>query len=1069
MNAIIDAAISHSRTVILSLLLILVAGSVAYQTIPKEDSPDVNIPTLYVSVVHEGIAPEDAERLLIKPLEKQLRAIEGVKEMKSTAFLGGANVVMEFDAGFDADRALLDVREKVDLAKPELPQDAEEPRVHEINLSLFPVLTVSLSGTAPERTLLRIARDLQDRIESISSVLEADIVGDRDELLEVIIDPLALESYNLDASDILEMVSKSNLVVAAGSLDTGRGRFAVKVPGLFETMADIVNLPVKVSGDAVVRFRDIASLRRTFKDSDGFSRLNGQPSLALKVSKRTGENIIETIEQVREVVESQRESWPATVTVAYSQDKSTDIRNNLLDLQNNVLSAILLVMVVVVAALGIRSACFVGIAIPGSFLTGILVLAVAGLTVNIVVLFALILAVGMLVDGAIVVTEYADRKMSEGLPRKEAYALAGKRMAWPIIAATATTLAAFLPLMFWPGVVGEFMKYLPLTLIATLSASLVMALIFVPTLGSVFGKPGGTADPETMKALAAGDDGDLAEVGGATGRYLKVLGFALNHPGKVLTAAVTTLVVVMFAYGSFGRGVEFFPHVEPHNAVLQIHARGNLSVEERDGLVRQVEAVVLTLQRERGEFHAVTAESMASSGQGGGDEAEDVIGKITLEFTDWFLRRPAEEILGEIRARSAMFGGILLEAREEEAGPPVGKPVQIQVSSADPSLIEPAVKRIAVAMERMGGFVDLEDGAQVPGIEWELVVDRAQAAKFGADVSLIGSYVRMITNGMKLGDYRPDNSTEEIDIVVRLPQQHRTIEQLDKIRMQTSAGLVPISNFVTRVPKQKVGLLKRTDGNRAMTVKADVVPGLLVDDKVQEVRAWLATESFDPRINIGFKGEDEEQKAASDFLGKAFGVALFLMAIILVTQFNSFYSALLILSAVIMSTVGVMIGLLVTDQPFGIIMSGIGVIALAGIVVNNNIVLIDTFDRLRQSAETPREAILRTGAQRLRPVILTTVTTVLGLMPMVLATNIDFFSRTVQVGAPSTQWWRQLATAIVFGLTFATLLTLLVTPSALMLRENLRGFFQRRRRPKPAAEEAGPDGKVGDPVSQAAE
>ena len=356
MNAIIDAAISHSRTVILSLVLLLVAGSVAYVTIPKEDSPDINIPTLYVSVVHEGISPEDAERLIIKPLEKELRAIEGVKEMNSTAFLGGANVVMEFDAGFDADQALVDVREKVDLAKPELPEDAEEPTVHEINLSLFPVLTVSLSGTAPERTLLRIARDLQDRIESISTVLEAEIVGDRDELLEVIIDPLALESYNLNASDILEMVAKSNLVVAAGSLDTGQGRFAVKVPGLFETMEDIVNLPVKVSGDAVVRFRDVASLRRTFKDSDGFSRLNGQSSLALNVSKRTGENIIETIESVRAVVEAQRGNWPATVTVAYSQDKSTDIRNNLLDLQNNVASAILLVMVVVVAALGLRSA-----------------------------------------------------------------------------------------------------------------------------------------------------------------------------------------------------------------------------------------------------------------------------------------------------------------------------------------------------------------------------------------------------------------------------------------------------------------------------------------------------------------------------------------------------------------------------------------------------------------------------------------------------------------------------------------------------------------------------------------
>ena len=412
----------------------------------------------------------------------------------------------------------------------------------------------------------------------------------------------------------------------------------------------------------------------------------------------------------------------------------------------------------------------------------------------------------------------------------------------------------------------------------------------------------------------------------------------------------------------------------------------------------------------------------------------------------------------------------MVEARKEEAGPPVGKPVQVEVSASDPSLIEPAVKRISAALMEMGGFVDVEDGAQIPGIEWELEVDRAQAAKFGADVSLIGSYVRMITNGMKLGDYRPDDSTEEIDIVVRLPVQYRNIEQLDRIRIQTSAGLVPISNFVTREAKPKVGLLKRTDSRRAMTVKADVAEGLLVDDKVQEIRAWLAGQDFNSRLAIEFKGEDEEQKAAQDFLGKAFGVALFLMAIILVTQFNSFYSAFLILTAVVMSTVGVMIGLLVTNQPFGIIMSGIGVIALAGIVVNNNIVLIDTFDRLRETTGSVREAILRTGAQRLRPVMLTTITTILGLMPMVLKTNIDFFSRTVQVGAPSTQWWSQLATAIVFGLTFATLLTLVVTPSALMLRENVARFRRgRKARADQKAESMEKDRKNGRRIAEAAE
>ena len=1055
MNAVIDAALSRARTVLATLVLLLIAGAYAYVSIPKESDPDVNIPIIYVSMSLEGISPEDSERLLLKPMEQELQSVEGIKEMRSVAYLGGGNVIMEFEAGFNADAALDDVREKVDTAKPELPDEAEEPAVNEVNLSLFPVLLVTLSGDVPERTLLRLARDLQDRVEGISSVLEAKIGGDRDELVELVVDPMALESYDINARDVVEAVDRSNRLIAAGAMDTGSGRFAIKVPGLFEDVEDILNMPIVTRGDAVVRFRDIGTIHRTFEDRESFARINGRPALALEVSKRVGENIIETIEQVKAVVEAEQRNWPPEVQVAYSQDKSTRIRTMLTDLQNNVISAVLLVMVVVVAALGLRSAGLVGVAIPGSFLTGILVIYLAGLTVNIVVLFSLILAVGMLVDGAIVMTEYADRKMTEGLHRREAYGLAAKRMAWPIIAATATTLSAFMPLIFWPGVVGEFMKFLPITLVATLTASLFMALIFIPTLGSLTGRPGEGAKSANSRALA-GDGGDLRQVTGFTGVYLSVLRRALKHPGKVLLAAVVLLIAVNWAYGKFGRGIEFFPDVEPDNAVLWVHAEGNFSIYERDRLMREVEERVLDLQREEGEFHAVYTKTITTSGLENDEEPEDLIGTVQLEFTDWFLRRGADEILADIRARTADLAGIRVEPRKQEAGPPVGKPVQVELASRHPELLEPAVDKVLAAMNDIGGFVDVEDGRPVAGIEWELTVDRPQAAKFGADVTTIGNYVRMLTNGMKLGEYRPNDSAEEIDIVARLPREDRTIDQLDRIRMQTEVGLVPISNFVDRQAKQKVTMLRRVDGKRTMTVRSEVAPGLLADNQVQALKAALSTATFDPRVDIAFKGEDEEQAAAQAFLFKAFAVALFLMAIILVTQFNSFYSAFLILSAVVMSTIGVLIGLLVTNQPFGVVMSGIGVIALAGIVVNNNIVLIDTYDRLKQTADDPMQAILRTGAQRLRPVLLTTVTTILGLMPMVLAVNVDFLTRSVQVGAPSTQWWIQLSTAIVFGLSFATVLTLVVTPSALMLKVNAGDWLRRRRARKPADKPAGP-------------
>lgn len=1046
MNAIIDAALTHSRTILTAFVLLLISGTLSYIQIPKEADPDISIPIIYVTMSHEGISPEDAERLLIRPMEQKLRSIEGVKEMKGTGYEGGGNVLLEFDAGFDVDQALDDVREKVDLAKPDLPSDTDEPEVHEVNLSQFPVITVTLAGELPERTLLKLGRHLRDSIEGIASVLEVKIAGDREEQVEILIDPVKVESYGLSPADAINAVRSSNLLIAAGAQDTGKGRFALKVPGLFETEMDIYRTPIKVDGDSVVMLGDITEIRRGFKDRESYARINGRNAIALEVSKRSGENIIDTIASIRNLVASERQNWPEAlqngVDIAFANDKSNDIKTMLGDLQNNVIAAILLVLIVVISALGLRTAGLVGISIPGSFLTGILLLSVMGYTINIVVLFALILAVGMLVDGAIVVTEYADRKMIEGEPRNVAYGLAAKRMSWPIIASTATTLAAFLPLMFWPGVVGEFMKYLPLTLIFTLSASLMMALVFVPTLGSVIGKPGGTVDTETMQALAAEEGGHIHGVHGFTGLYLKLLDKAISHPAKVLLVALMVLVGVQYSYAMYGKGVEFFPDVEPDFAKLQVKARGNLSVDEKDNLMREVEQRILDINNKHHEFDVIYTKS---GGGGLSEDSEDTIGSITLELTDWQTRRKADQILDEIKQRVSDISGIYVDRRKQESGPPVGKAVQVQLLSHNPRLLDPAIEKLRAAFDEIGGFDNIEDSRPLPGIDWRISVDRPQAAKFGADVSLIGNAVMMASGGLRLGGYRPDDSEDELDIRVRYPKPYRNIHQLDQIRVATAAGMVPLSNFVTITPVSRTGKINRVDGLRVMEVKSDVVEGILPNDQVKKVVAWLKTADLDPDIKVTFKGEDEEQKLAEQFLVKAFGVALFIMAVILVTQFNSFYSALLVLTAVIMSTIGVFIGLLVTEQPFGIVMGGIGVIALAGIVVNNNIVLIDTFDRLKETEQNVRDAILKTGAQRLRPVLLTTITTMLGLMPMVLGVNIDFVNRAVSIGAPAMQWWGQLSTAIVFGLGFATILTLVVTPSALMLRGNVSRWLQSRR------------------------
>ncbi len=1040
MNTLIDAAFARSRTVFVALLLLLVAGAIAFQTIPKEANPDVQVPILLVGVSYEGISPEDSERLLIRPLETELRSVEGLKDLRSIAAEGRADVILEFEVGVDIDTALADVRARVDVAKGELPSDADEPRVDEVNLALFPVLVVTLSGDLPEHQMARAAERLKERIEGLSQVLEVNIAGKREELVEVLIDPMKIETYALRADELIEAVSRNNQIIAAGALDTGQGRFAVKVPGLFESVADILDMPVKMAGDTVVTLRDIGTIRRTFKDPESFARFNGQPALALEVSKRVGTNILDTVAAVRATVEASRAELPATLEIGFSQDQSRFIADMLNDLQNNILAAVALVMIVVVAALGLRSGLLVGFAVPGSFLTGILVLAVAGLTVNMVVLFGLILAVGMLVDGAIVVTELADRRLAEGYGRRLAYKEAAKRMAWPITASTATTLAAFLPLVFWPGIVGEFMKFLPITLLAVLTASLLMALVFVPNVGAVIGRQ--QPRPQPAGDLGRVDDttGDLGRTQGFVRLYVEVLRHALGHPGKVLGAAVVIAIGVYWAYGTFGRGVEFFPDVEPEQAQVMVHARGDLSIYERDDLVREVEALVLDLDGVD-TFYTTTSLSFR------GDEVDDdVIGIILLEFADWRTRRPAAHIMHDIETRTADLAGIRVEVRKPAEGPPVGKPVQIEAAGHDDAALRTVTDRIRRRFDAMPGLVNVSDSLPVPGVEWQLQVDRAAASRYGADVATVGPLVQLVTTGVLVGTYRPDDSLEEIDIRARFPEVDRALGQLERLRVPTAAGpAIPISNFVTTVAAPKVTEIERLNGRRVYVVGADVAPEVLPDDMVQELRAWLANETWPQGVELVFRGEDEEQREAQAFLGKAFGVALFLITMVLVTQFNSFYQSALILSAVVFSTVGVLLGLMVTSQPFGIIMSGVGVIALAGIVVNNNIVLIDTYNELRRKGLEPFDAVLRTGAQRLRPVLLTTVTTILGLMPMVLKVNLDFVTRQVTLGGPSTDWWAQLASAVAGGLAFATLLTLVLTPCLLYLPTHYRKWWQARR------------------------
>ena len=1041
MSRFINYAIDHARLTLATLAFLLIAGLVAYKTIPKEAEPDVKVPIIYVQLTQRGISPEDAERLLLRPVETQLKQVGNVKEMRATAYEGGGYVVLEFEAGFNSDAALADVRAKVDQAKHDLPKDADEPQVREVNLSLYPVLVVTLAGELPERTLLHVARSAKDAIEQVPGVLSAELRGARDEAVEITAEPMLMKSYGISLDQLIAVTNASNSLIAAGALEGQSGRFAVKVPGLIERPEDMLRIPVASTAGATVTLGDVATVRPTFKDATSITRVNGKPAMTIEVSKRTGANLIETVDGVKQLVARLQKTWPEGVQVGFTQDKSKVIRQMLADLQNSVATGVLLVAVIILFALGFRSSLFIGIAIPASFLAGVLGLQLAGLTINIVVLFSLILAVGMLVDDAIIVSEYAERRMSEGTPPKQAYADAATRMSGPVIAATATRIAAFSPLLFWPGVVGQFMKYMPITLIATLSASLAVALFFTPTLGALLGR-----------AATVVHDDRASE----SGFYIRTVKTAIRHPGKTLIVAAVMLVTVVMAYGKLNHGVEFFPSVEPDYGQVIVHARGNLSLAEKDKAVRQVEKDVLATKGLKTVYTRVGEQPHGST-----DIAEDTIGVIQYEFANWQTRPSAHVIMDEIRKETRDIPGILVEVTAPRAGPPTGKPVQVQLSATDPAKLPAAAKKVAAILSKMPAIRDLDDGLPLPGIDWKLEVDRAEAAKYGANVGSVGTAVQLVTNGVKVTEYRPTDSDKPVDIIVRFPKDRRSLDQLDELRIQTPSGYVPIGNFVHRVPAHRVGYINRVNAHRVITVAANIADGVQNAALQQEITKELNATDLGPGVTFKLKGEDEERAKAGAFLSKAFGTALFLIFAILLAQFNRFTSVVLVLTAVLLSTIGVLLGLMIMGQPFGVVMTGIGIIANAGVIVNNNIVLIDTYDRLRREGQDAYEAILETCRERARPVLLTAITAILGVLPIAFGINLDFIDRAITHGAPATQWWISLSTAIVFGLGFATVLTLILTPAALMGIANMAAWRERWRDRRAAARAARAAAKAG--------
>ena len=1047
MNRFLNFIIDRSRTTLSFLALMLIVGIYSYRHLPVEVTPNIATPYISVTVVLEGVSPQDGVRLLIKPMEVELRSIDGVKEITARAMENMVNVVIEFNNDINTDAAMADVRAAVDRARGEFPDDAKEPIVKEITSDEFPAIVLSLVGkNAQERVLYNNAQSLKRKIQAIPNVLEAKLVGHREEVLEAVIDRNKLETYGISGSELINAVSANNLLVPAGEVDTGRGRFSVKLPGLIENYQDLYNLPLRATSDGVIKLGDVADVRRTFKDATTITRVDGKPAISIEVNKRAGANMIEVANAVRALIASERQHLPAGIELVTTFDQTPFSLQMVSELQGNILAALVLVLVVVVAALGTRSALLVSLGVPVASLGGIAVIYFLGYSFNFMVLFGLLLAIGMIVDGAIVIAEYADCKMADGLSPREAYIAASVRMFAPATASMLTTLCAFLPLMFWPGIDGAFMRILPVTVFAVLSWSITFALVFLPVLGALFGKA--ELDEKSIQELRTLEHDDPRKLGGITGLYARLIEQVLRRPILSIVFSLLSLLAIFVAYEHLNVGTVYFTESETEHGEVNVSARGNLSAQESAALVMEVENIV---RHTDGVVSVYTSAYPPGTAQGRRNASEDEIGHmlVTLESTHT-RKRSASEIFWEIREKTAHLSGIRIFADKLKGGPPVAKDIQIELRSDNQEILQAEATRVRQYLEKnVKGLVDIDDTMPLPGIEWEIQVDRQQAALYGASVGIAGLTVQLITNGVLVGKYRPDDAENEVDIRVRYPVKERNIEALDALTVTTQHGAVPLSNFVKRIAKPRVNKLQRLNGSGVVSVYANAALGVLPNDKIAEISRWLKTEAkLNPQVTWRFRGAKENEEKSVQFLGIAFLLAMLLMLAMMVAQFNSFYQTFLVLSSVVMSTAGVLLGHMIFRQPFSIILGGVGIVALAGVIVHNNIILLDTYNHLRRNQPELSliELAVRTGAQRLRPVCLTVITAGLGLVPLALGISIDLVGRDVTTRGMVANYWKPLAASLVYGLTFATILTLVITPMLMIIPERLKQWWQARKK-----------------------
>jgi multidrug efflux pump subunit AcrB len=1234
-----NLAISYRTSVLVLTIILVVGGLLTYSTIPKESFPSIEIPNIIVTTVYPGASPDDIESLITQPIEREIQSVNGIKEIRSTSTEGVSTVVIEFDPDVSIDDAFQKIRDKVDIAKTELPSEAEEPLVNEIDLQEFPIMTINLAADYSLARLKDVADDLADELESISSILQVDVVGALEREVQVNVDLNALKAYNLAFGDIVAKLREENTNIPGGSIDVDRLNYLVRVDGEIEHPSEIEELVLDTPAGRPVYVRDVADVVYGFKDRTSFARLqvlqieeeDGSltrlsddqaqilPVISLNVKKRSGENILDTARDVEAVLTSF--AFPGGTRIEITGDMSEQVLTMVKDLENNIISGLIFVVAVLLFFLGMRNAFLVGIAIPLSMFVSFLVFDTLGYTLNFVILFSLIIALGMLVDNAVVIVENIYRFREEGHPRFEAARLATAEVAGPVVASTATTVAAFAPMLFWPGIIGEFMSYLPLTLIVTLSSSLFVALIINPVITGIFVRLDGEEHslPRIVKMTSVGAILVLGAIIGfanwkslfvltvafgllyyshkfvfkpiadrfvRTGlpevirrykaflqwmlerdytvarAYLRntfslsafTLGFAalllgglvmsmagmgpamiLLVPGGILLlvgvagilvhtlesvflgarssvrtgiifaiVAVAVLglmsfgeraidlttvlellilpaVVVLFGLlgvvfkkrdvliltdnrarllnGTLGGlisifvmfaianpGTEFFPDTDPTIIQVSLESPLGTNIDESNRIATEAQSRINQLLDENPVARGNIKNLQTGVGVGGdinfgGGAASPEQASVTINLVDYGDRGEKSRVtMTSLREQLRGIPGVEIEFTKDEAGPPTGAPVNIEVSGSDFDRIVTYTKEIkqllieAAETGAIPGLVDITDNLNTGRPELHVEIDRERAARFGLNTSMIASTIRSAINGIESGTYR--DGEDEYDIVTRLSEADRSsLESLKNLTILDEGQQVPLVAVADFSITGGLGSITRLDLERVATVGADVADGFNSGAVLEQVVSYLASyeRSLPAGYSLSYTGENQEQDEAFGFLTTALLIAIGLIFMIMVAQFNHVSTPFIIMVAVGLSLIGVLLGLILTRTPFGL-MTFIGVISLAGIVVNNNIVLIDYIMQLRDRGLDKQMAIIEGGATRLRPVLLTALTTVIGLIPLTFGIGVDFVGLVtdlrpnLQFGSENTQFWGAMGTSIISGLTFATFLTLVIVP-----------------------------------------